>query len=341
MNSTIEGSLLSLSSQGFEGWAWDSSRPYDPVEIEVFCGDVILATAKADGFSLELVKARKGNGMHMFYAMPDSLPNVPYPSSVQARVRGHAGVLSGAINIDSPLEFKGILPESFFQRFEGYVDGIKGGFVLGWVINELSPSEPVEVELWDGEEVIVTATANHYRPDVESKIPEGGNSGFELALPYSLLDGAMHNLRVLVAGTRHELGNSPLIFGLGSGNALVKEILRLREMIQALEARQGELTRDLIARFEALYSIQRDAFEREIQAIKVASLGLPRQTAPQSATKIADVETESGNASERTKPILATVGVDEPAAEQVNQAGHEDDGAASDPAVKPPRRKRG
>jgi hypothetical protein len=315
MKSIFEGELLSLGSEGFEGWAWDSSKPYDPVDVEVLCNDVVIATVRADAFSLDLVKQRKGNGMHMFYAMPEFLPKATYPLKVWARIQGQEEPLNGTITIKSLSEILEVLPRSLFQDFEGYVDGIRDGFVVGWAINSAIPDEPVEVELLDGKEVIVTAMANRYRADVEQQFPGAGQSGFELALPYDLLDGRMHNLSVRVAGARHELGNSPLIFGLGTGNAVVKELLRLRQIVDSWESRERELTHDLIARFEALYSIQRDAFEREIQALKTAALGMVRQAEPEPLPPVVPApkaETRAKPAeSAAVKPPKAVPGVDE------------------------------
>lgn len=276
MSSMIEGELQSLGIEGFEGWAWDVSKPYDPVEVEIVCNDLIVATALADGFSLDLVKQRKGNGMHMFYAKPVALPKAQYPMTIWARVRGCDSKLRGCLTVKTPTEFQQVLPDSLFQEFEGYVDGIRAGAIIGWARNAALPDEPVEVELLDGDRVLAKTMANQYRADVEQEISGGGQSGFELPLPQDVLDGEMHSLRVRVTETRYELHNSPISFGPGSANALIKEILRLRESVQAWEQRFATHSRDLMARFEALYSIQRDSFERELQAIKMAALGFPR-----------------------------------------------------------------
>lgn len=286
MSSLIEGELQSLGTDGFEGWAWDSSKPYDPVEVEILCNETVIASAQADRFSLDLVKQRKGNGMHAFSALPSTLPKTQYPIKIWARVRGHEIALSGAITIDSPSELAEVFPKSLLQDFEGYVDGIRDGFLIGWVRNAALPEEPVEVELRDGDQLILRASANHFRADVEQQIPGGGDSGFELELPYTLLDGQLHNLSVKVAGTSFELGNSPISFGPGAYNILVKELLRLREVVNTWETRTEAYTRQLMARFEALHNIQRDSFEREIQAIKTVALGLPRLAEPPAPTKI-------------------------------------------------------
>ncbi|CAL1240542.1 hypothetical protein [Candidatus Methylocalor cossyra] len=286
MTGTIEGELQSLSGEGFEGWAWNSALPYDPVEVEVLCHDTVIATATADRFSLELVKRRKGNGMHGFLARPEALPPLRYPLKIWARVRGTEVPLDGTLTLHSPAELREVLPPSLLRDYDGYVDGISDGRVVGWAVNRALPDEPVEVELWDGGRVIARASANHFREDVERQFPGAGHSGFELVLPYELLDGQLHSLSVRVADSRHELHNSPIQLGPGAANALVREIIRLRDKVQAWEARLDEFSRSLIARFEALYTLQRDSFEREIQALKTAALGFPRLAEGEPALKV-------------------------------------------------------
>lgn len=282
MTSTIEGELQSLGDEGFEGWAWDSAKPYDPVGVEILCNDEVIARTLADGFALDLVKQRKGNGMHMFRVIPESLPKLDYPLTIWAKVAGSETPLAGQIIIKSKADFTGIVPKTLLDDYKGYVDGINDGLMIGWVINLGIPDEDIEVELLDGERVIATAFANRYREDVEKQYKGSDKSGFELPLTHDLLDGRLHSLRVRVAGSHYELANSPVIFGPGAANTLVMEILRIREVTAALDKKMAELpanfdtlAQDILGRFETLYSIQRDAFERELQEIKKAALGIP------------------------------------------------------------------
>jgi hypothetical protein len=51
---------------GIIGWAWDKNRPNDPVEVDVYDGDTLLATMIADQFRKDLLDAGIGNGKHSF-----------------------------------------------------------------------------------------------------------------------------------------------------------------------------------------------------------------------------------------------------------------------------------
>lgn len=342
MNSTIEGELRSLSEKGFEGWAWDTAKPHDFVEVEIVCGDVILATARANVFSLELVQRKKGNGMHGFSALPDALPKLEYPLLVKARVKGSTEYLSGEVSIAGVAAFVGIVPDSEIHDYEGYVDGIQKGKIAGWVTNRSLPGRPVSVELLDGTRVLMTVVADRMRKDVEEQRPGAGHSGFELPIPVEMLDEHMHSLHVRVAGSNFELGNSPVTLGAGTATALVKEVLRMREEVAEMQGRMNALTdqvndfvementisslaeeimslrndlspakqdgivRQLLERFEALYNIQRDSFEREIVVLRAAVLGLPRKADPFSEVPVVPV---AGTVAEQAgTPDLAAAG---------------------------------
>jgi hypothetical protein len=52
---------------GITGWAWDPSRPDEPLRIDIYNGNLLLAPAvTADGFRQDLLNVKKGNGKHGF-----------------------------------------------------------------------------------------------------------------------------------------------------------------------------------------------------------------------------------------------------------------------------------
>ena len=56
------------------GWAWDSTRPDTPVNVDIYDGETLIATVVADSLRNDLLKANKGNGKHAFsYRVPDRL----------------------------------------------------------------------------------------------------------------------------------------------------------------------------------------------------------------------------------------------------------------------------
>jgi hypothetical protein len=69
------------------GWAWDATQPAAAISIDIYDGDNLLATVKADVFRKDLKK--KGNGgKHGFrYPTPASLKDGK-PHSVRVRFAG-------------------------------------------------------------------------------------------------------------------------------------------------------------------------------------------------------------------------------------------------------------
>ena len=69
-----EGYLDRVTCDRIDGWAWNSGRPNDPVDVDIYDGSTRLATATANQYHSDLVAAGKGNGSHGFsYALPASL----------------------------------------------------------------------------------------------------------------------------------------------------------------------------------------------------------------------------------------------------------------------------
>ncbi|MGG5808012.1 glycosyltransferase [Falsiroseomonas sp. CW058] len=103
-------------------------------------------------------------------------------------------------------------PPTPAPRPHGLVEGWTESSVWGWAIDPSAPHEPVSVELWDGEQLIVRLRADIYRPDIEVGGRPGAVCGFSLPLPQHLLTGARHVLHLRIAGQSEDMGNSPLVF---------------------------------------------------------------------------------------------------------------------------------
>jgi GT2 family glycosyltransferase/glycosyltransferase involved in cell wall biosynthesis len=97
-------------------------------------------------------------------------------------------------------------------RPHGVVEGWTEQNVWGWALDPAQPHEPVAVELWDGEQLILRLRADIYRPDVSTSGRPGAVCGFNLPLPQHLLTAARHILHLRIAGQGEDLANSPLIF---------------------------------------------------------------------------------------------------------------------------------
>ena len=76
-------------------------------------------------------------------------------------------------------------------------------------MNRTSPTQRVNVEIFDGNTLIGTSTANQFRQDLHNLgLGDGsGNYGFSFPTPASMRDGRSHTIRVRGAGAYSYLGN--------------------------------------------------------------------------------------------------------------------------------------
>ena len=61
-----EGYHEAMTCEIIYGWAWDSTKPDEPVSVDVYAGDKLLGTIAADQYREDLKAANKGNGKHAF-----------------------------------------------------------------------------------------------------------------------------------------------------------------------------------------------------------------------------------------------------------------------------------
>jgi phytanoyl-CoA hydroxylase len=92
--------------------------------------------------------------------------------------------------------------------FDGHLDRVEAGWVLGWAWRSDRPHERQDVEVYLDVTKVATGRAERYRADLQRAGKGDGCCAFEIPLPTALRNGAQ--LRVVFAGTRIELPGSPI-----------------------------------------------------------------------------------------------------------------------------------
>ena len=83
-----EGFQDDINCYNLIGWAWNAQRPNEPVKVEIYDGNTLLATVTADSFRQDLLDARKGNGSHAFnYTLPAQLRDGK-PHTIRTKIAG-------------------------------------------------------------------------------------------------------------------------------------------------------------------------------------------------------------------------------------------------------------
>lgn len=94
-------------------------------------------------------------------------------------------------------------------QLEGFHDIATCDGIVGWAWDANNPNEPIKVEVFSGDKLISTVTADIFRQDLLDDHKGNGKHGFTYTLPPQLKDGVPHSIRVKFAGTAMDLGNTP------------------------------------------------------------------------------------------------------------------------------------
>ncbi len=94
--------------------------------------------------------------------------------------------------------------------YEGYLDKVDCDLISGWVYDRDRPDSPLDVEIYDDNVLLTTATAATFRPDLFASGKGNGRHCFNIVVPAFLKDGRAHLIRVKAAGTNYYLKNSPI-----------------------------------------------------------------------------------------------------------------------------------
>ena len=206
----LTGTGLPSIDQGFHdsvgcgnivGWAWDANRPNGVLNVDVYDGQTLLGTTPANLFREDLVNAGVGNGFHGFsFTVPPSVRN---GQQHQIRVR-FAGT-----GVDLQRSPRSLTCGGGAVLFQGFHDGAGCNTISGWDWDANDPNSPINVDIYDGANLIATVPSQQFRPDLVSSGIGNGFHGFSFTVPPSLKDGQPHSIRVRFPGTAQDLSSTP------------------------------------------------------------------------------------------------------------------------------------
>lgn len=277
---TVEGGLLALTPAGVVGWAWAPQSPVEPLHVILAANDSVVGAGLANRFDIELVRSRVGPGVPGFVISIGQPPSGSFP--LRLTLRDRVGqVLGMPLILADESTFANHIHGRVAGPYEGMIDGLRDGFLVGWARSLTEPENALIVELYDGAVRLARQRAQLLREDLD--LAGKGKCGFAFELPITLLDDRVHSLRVAIAGTDLELKNGPVQFGRLVTSKLVEEVTRLRQETARLRALvetivdpggqiQSEIIRTLSERIGAFATIQRDLVERELDALRTLAL---------------------------------------------------------------------
>ncbi|HKS42921.1 MAG TPA: SGNH/GDSL hydrolase family protein [Blastocatellia bacterium] len=91
---------------------------------------------------------------------------------------------------------------------EGFHEATDCHSIKGWAWDTLRPNDAVAIEIYDGDQLLATVTANQFRKDLLDARKGNGAHAIDYPVPAQLKDGKPHLIRLKVAGNIYLTGTS-------------------------------------------------------------------------------------------------------------------------------------
>ena len=105
--------------------------------------------------------------------------------------------------------------------YRGHIDAVEP-LLAGWIVDMAHPTEPVAFSVAIDDEWLISARADRPRPDVAAAGIGAADCGFAVELPSGVLDGAEHELALLLPDGRSlNLPGAPPRIALGRVHAAI------------------------------------------------------------------------------------------------------------------------
>lgn len=215
----VEGYVDGLDGRNIYGWAWRPRRPAQPVRVEAWLGDQLVAWAIADQHRADLHAANKRAGACAFRLLLDGVVG-------EVVVRTSAGdggteLPGGRLTLTpapapAPAASAAPLPATAAPPITA--DGWVGGLdrfgpqrLSGWVRSLSRPSAKPMLEVWADGEPVTRFAADVWRLDLADVHQGDGRWGFNAPLPSTVCDGAGRAYDLRVADGGPSLIGEPLL----------------------------------------------------------------------------------------------------------------------------------
>src|SRR5690242_11859156 len=81
-------------------------------------------------------------------------------------------------------------------RHRGNLGQVSDRLIKGWAFDSTTPNKPVEVEIYEGSNLLAKTKADLSRKHLSKMLPDN-HHGFSVATPDSLKDGKEHTIRAM------------------------------------------------------------------------------------------------------------------------------------------------
>lgn len=205
----VLGRLDGLTDGRARGWLFSPDAPGTRLEVELLCGNRVLARGVADLFREDLARQGLGDGRHGFELPIDLRACDSQHQGLVAREAYSGTRLEGSpLPLTDPPRPAPTMRPPAPPRIEGHFDDIAQGRADGWVFSPDLPLERAQVEVVCDGRVVGRGTANRLREDLREAGVSDGRVAFSIPIDPALFDGQPHRLSVREASTGQTLDGS-------------------------------------------------------------------------------------------------------------------------------------
>jgi GT2 family glycosyltransferase/glycosyltransferase involved in cell wall biosynthesis len=221
------GAIDSIDHSHILGWAWYRPTPDEPIDVEVLVDDVVVVETRAELPRPELAEAGAGNGRHGFFIHNFSafFPAGTHTVRVR-RARDRLDLPGSPVRVsrleegtpdpgvEQQVSATPAAPDSPVVDLHetpafGNVDRVGYEEVAGWVWDPEHPDTPVDIEILDGDTVVLKVCADRFRPDLADAGMGSGHHGFAIPNLGGIFSLSRHLVRVRRAVDGWDLPGSP------------------------------------------------------------------------------------------------------------------------------------
>ncbi len=204
-----EGFFDTADCQVIAGWARDTRRPQVPATVDIFDGEMLLATVAADQFRRDLADAGYGDGRHGFtYAVPASLKDGK-PHAIRVTVAGTQVELEERAQLPRRPKTITCLSSEVARNYEGLIEATDCNAIAGWAWDRSRPNQPINVDVYDDDVLLGRVSADQFRQDLADAGKGDGAHAFVYTPPTGVKDGRPHSISVKISEGDMRLSDTP------------------------------------------------------------------------------------------------------------------------------------
>lgn len=193
----VVGRVDKVGENGMQGWALDTRAPDRLLTVALYDGEQLICQTLAQQPRQDVNKLFQTEGRHGFELVFPSALYDRQARRIAVRVDGQP--LNIRLEHDLPLL---LTPEQLTQiapaeRYQGFVEQLSTGMIMGWAWDRKNPAVPVNVAVYIDDELLEVARANRFSARLRAD-NRHGHHVFLVRFPARLMNGAQRKIRAVI-----------------------------------------------------------------------------------------------------------------------------------------------